>query len=112
MAVGFFMNVLEVESINERKSRDPKAPLASTWYARLRLEGGSITVQIKDGLKITTGWAGRASGSCRIANLKREWNGRLSDVTCLVPAVLDQWVPSHQVETAGTALDSFMSAKK
>ena len=108
MAIGFFCNVLEVESINERKSRDPKAPLASSWYARLRLEGGTVTVQIKDGLKITPGWSGRAYGSCRIASLKREWNGRFSDVSSFVPAVLDKWEPLQQVSSTGSVFDSFM----
>ena len=112
MAIGFFMNVLEVESISERKSRDPKAPQLSTFYARLRLEGGTITVQVKEGVKIASGWAGRASGLCRIASLKREWNGRFSDVTVLVPALLDTWVPTHQVESISSALDSFMNVKK
>lgn len=112
--VGFFLNVLEVESISERKSRDPKNPLRSSWYARLRLEGGTITVQIKDGLKIDAGWSGRASGICRVQTLKREWNGRLSDAVVLVPALLDSWVPLQQVQQPASAMESFMnlSSKK
>ena len=111
MAMGFFMDVLEVESVDERKGRDPRFPQSVT-YARLRLAGGSLSVKVRDGVKIAAGWSGKASGSARVVLLKREFNGRLSDSVALSPVELDAWVPVAEVrQSAASAIDSFLGKK-
>ena len=111
MAMGFFMDVLEVESVDERKGRDPRFPQV-TSYARLRLAGGTITVKVRDGVKIVAGWSGKASGSCRVVMLKSEFNGRLSDKVAFSPVELDTWIPGAEVrQTASGAMESFLGKK-
>ena len=109
--IGFFLDVLEVESVDERKGRDSRFQQSSV-YARLRLAGGSLSVKVRDGVKIAPGWSGKASGSARIALLKREFNGRLSDAVALQPVELDTWVPLAEVrQNAASAIDSFLGKK-
>lgn len=110
MAMGFFMDVLEVESVREMKNRDPRLP--GSLYARLRLAGGTISCKVRDGVAITPGWSGKVSGVVRIGTLKREFNGRLSDVTCLIPAEIDTWIPGQEVKkVAVPAIQSFLDKK-
>lgn len=108
MANGFFIDVLEVESVDTRKNRDPRNQQELT-YARLRCAGGTLSVRVRDGVKILPGWSGKASGSCRIGILKREWNNRLSDVVAMIPFELDTWVPGVQLSTSNqSAMESFL----
>lgn len=112
MSMGFFLDVLEVESVDERKGRDPRTSQQAITYARLRLAGGSLSVRVRDGVKILPGWNGKASGSARIVLLKREFNGRLSDVVALAPVELDTWVPLAEVrQSSASAIDSFLGKK-
>ena len=64
--IGFFLDVLEVESVENRKDR------AGSDYqvARLRLAGGVLAVRVRQGVKIVAGWSGKASGSARIVQTK------------------------------------------
>lgn len=108
MAMGFFVDVLEVESLDMRKDKNGVDKL----WARLRLAGGSISVQVRSGTKILEGWSGKASGSVRVLSSKRDFQGHLSDLVTFQPVELDTWVPGEQVLKQGfTALDSFMGKK-
>lgn len=106
--LGFFFDVLEVESVDSRKDRQGQEFRA----ARLRLAGGVLSVRVRDSVKIVPGWSGKASGSARIITSKREFQGRFSDVVSLQPFELDTWVPLQQVQQATvSALESFTGRK-
>ena len=106
--IGFFLDVLEVESVENRKDR------AGSDYqvARLRLAGGVLAVRVRQGVKIVAGWSGKASGSARIVQTKREFNRQFYDVVSLQPIELDTWVPLQQVQqNTLTAMDAFIGRK-
>lgn len=108
MANGFFLDVLEVESVKEGKSKVVGVP--PSYYATLRLAGGSIKILVKDGIDVPVGWSGIASGPTVVKTYKREFNGKLSDVTVFTPVCIDQFRKDKQVTLSGnSAISDWMT---
>lgn len=107
--LGFFVNVLEVESVEERKNK--KTGQLVSW-AKLQIEGDVIDIRIRPGVSVPVGWCGKASGTLVPSLLKSEFNGRLLDVKACRFAWLEEFIPGEEVKKSGSALQNFLGTAK